>query len=78
MLNTCLIVATPQSSATEEIRLYPFRRQCMLFWQSGHYSNHTVRRRDMLRLLVDLKQSAGAWVNRYALEQQHVTLAPKF
>ncbi len=67
MLNTCLIVATPQSSATEEIRLYPFRRQCMLFWQSGHYSNHTVRRRDMLRLLVNLKQSAGEWVNRYAL-----------
>jgi len=25
-----------------------------------------VRRRDMLRLVTNLKQSAGAWVNRYA------------
>ena len=67
MLNTCIIIATPQSSATEEIRLYPLRRQCMVFWQSRHFSQHTVRRRDMLRLVLNLKQSAGAWVNRYAL-----------
>jgi hypothetical protein len=66
MPNPCIIISTPQSSATEQIRFYPMSRQCMLFWQSGHYSNHTVRRRDMLRLLLDLKQSAGAWVNRYA------------
>ena len=51
MLNTAIILDT-DSTATEQIRLYPFRRQCMVFWQSGHYSNHTVRRRDMLRLLV--------------------------
>ena len=66
MLNTVIVLDT-DSTATEQIRLYPFRRQCMVFWQSGHYSNHTVRRRDMLRLLVNLKQSAGEWVNRYAL-----------
>jgi len=66
MLNTAIILDT-DSTATEQIRLYPFRRQCMVFWRSGHYSNHTVRRRDMLRLLVNLKQSAGEWVNRYAL-----------
>ena len=66
MINPCIIVSTPQSSATEEIRLYPVTRQCMIFWQSGHYSNHIVRRRDMLRLVTNLKQSAGVWVNRYA------------
>jgi hypothetical protein len=66
MTNPCIIVSTPQSSATEEIRLYPVTRECMIFWQSGHYSNHVVRRRDMLRLVINLKQSAGAWVNRYA------------
>ena len=67
MPNPVIIIATPQSSATEEIRLYPMTRQCMIFWQSPHYSNHKVRRRDMLRLILNLKQSAGAWVNRYAL-----------
>ena len=67
MINPVIIIATPQSSATEEIRLYPMTRQCMVFWQSPHYSNHSVRRRDMLRLLLNLKQSAGQWVNRYAL-----------
>ena len=39
----------------------------MVFWQSGHYSAHTVRRRDMLRLLLNPKQSAGAWINDFAL-----------
>tara|TARA_B100002019_G_scaffold104417_1_gene89825 strand:- start:577 stop:783 length:207 start_codon:yes stop_codon:yes gene_type:complete len=67
MINTCLVFATPQSSASEEIRLYPLRRHAMVFWQSGHYSAHTVRRRDMLRLLLNPKQSAGAWINAYAL-----------
>ena len=67
LLNTNLIILTPQSSASEEIRLYPFRRRAMIFWQSVHYSNHTVRRRDMLRLLLDLNQSAGTWINTYVL-----------
>ena len=67
MQTPCLIVATPQSSATEEIHLLPLRREVMVFWQSHHYSTHTVRRRDMLRLLLNLRQSAGEWVNRYAL-----------
>ncbi len=67
MLNTCLIIATPQPSPSEQSRLYPLRRRAMVFWQSGHYSAHTVRRRDMLRLLLNLKQSAGAWINDYAL-----------
>ena len=66
-LNTALIISTPQSSASEEIRLYPFRRHAMVFWLSGHYSAHTVRRRDMLRLLLDLNQSAGTWINTYVL-----------
>ena len=68
-----IIVATPQSSATAEIRLYPLRREAMIFWQNGHYSNHTCRRRDMIRLLADLKQSAGVWVNRYCL-QRHISV----
>ena len=67
LLNTNLIISTPQSSASEEIRLYPLRRHAMVFWQSGHYSAHTVRRRDMLRLLLDLNQSAGTWINTYVL-----------
>ena len=66
-LKTTLIISTPQSSASEEIRLNPFRRDAIIFWQSGHYSNHTVRRRDMLRLLLDLNQSAGTWINTYVL-----------
>ena len=66
LLNTNLVISTPQSSASEEIRLYPLRRHAMVFWQSGHYSAHTVRRRDMLRLL-DRRQSVGQWVNRFAL-----------
>ena len=67
MQTPCIIIATPQSSATEEIHLLPFRREAMVFWQSNHYSTHKVRRRDMLRLLLNLRQSAGAWVNTYAL-----------
>ena len=74
IFDTCLVIATPQSSATEQIRLYPLRREVMVFWQSGSYSNHTCRRRDMLALLMDLKQSAGAWVNRCCL-QRHTTIA---
>jgi len=66
MPNPSIILHT-DSTATFQINLYPVTRQCMIFWHSGHYSTHQVRRRDMLRLLVDLKQSAGAWVNRYAL-----------
>jgi hypothetical protein len=62
-----VIVIDTDSTATEQIRLYPMTRQAMVFWRSGHYSNHTVRRRDMLRLLLNLKQSAGQWVNRCAL-----------
>jgi len=74
ILDTCIVIATPQSSATEEIRLYPLRREAMVFWQSGSYSNHACRRRDMLALLMDLKQSAGVWVNRYCL-QRHISIA---
>ena len=62
-----VIVLDTDSTATEQIRLYPMTRQCMIFWHSRNYSIHTVRRRDMLRLLLNLKQSAGQWVNRYAL-----------
>ena len=62
-----VIVLDTDSTATEQIRLYPLTRQCMVFWHSGHYSTHTVRRRDMVRLLLNLKQSAGTWVNNYAL-----------
>ena len=78
ILDTCIIVATPQSSATEEIHLFPLRRQAMIFWQSCDYSTHSVRRRDMVRLLMDLRQSAGQWVNRYALPQRHIILTPRF
>ena len=66
MLNPVIVLDT-DSTATEQIRLYPVTRQCMVFWQSRHYSTHSVRRRDMLRLLLNLKQSAGQWVNKYAL-----------
>ena len=62
-----VIVLDTDSTATEQIRLYPLTRQCMVFWHSRHYSTHSVRRRDMLRLLLNLKQSAGQWVNKYAL-----------
>ena len=74
ILDTCIVIATPQSSATEEIHLLPFRREVMVFWQSNHYSNHACRRRDMLALLMDLKQSAGAWVNR-CCKQRHISIA---
>ena len=66
MLNPVIVLDT-DSIATEQIRLYPLTRQCMVFWHSRHYSTHSVRRRDMLRLLLNLKQSAGQWVNKYAL-----------
>jgi len=67
MRNPCIIIDTIDSSATEWIRFYPLSRRCLIFWHSGSFSVHNVRRRDMLRLLIDLKQSAGQWVNRYAL-----------
>ena len=67
LLNTNLVISTPQSSASEEIRLFPFRRRVKILWQSVHYTRHTVRRRDMLRLLLDLNQSAGTWINTYVL-----------
>ena len=66
MINPVIVLDT-DSTATEQIWLYPVTRQCMVFWHSRHYSTHSVRRRDMLRLLLNLKQSAGQWVNRYAL-----------
>ena len=62
-----IIIDTIDSSATESIRFYPLTRRALICWESGHFSVHNVRRRDMLRLLIDLKQSAGQWVNRYAL-----------
>jgi hypothetical protein len=72
MINPVIILHT-DSTATFQINLYPVTRQCMIFWHSGHYSNHKVRRRDMLRFLVDLKQSAGEWVNRYVLDSPLAT-----
>ena len=66
MINPVIVLDT-DSTATEQIWLYPVTRQCMVSWHSRHYSTHSVRRRDMLRLLLNLKQSAGQWVNRYAL-----------
>jgi hypothetical protein len=72
MINPVIILHT-DSTATQQINLYPVTRQCMIFWNSGHYSSHKVRRRNMLRLLVDLKQSAGVWVNRYVLDSDLAT-----
>ena len=70
MPNPVIIIATPQSSATQEIRLYPMTRQCMVFWQSPHYSNHKVRRRDMLRLLVNLDRQGHGSIATWHHERQ--------
>ena len=64
-LNTVIIWQTP-SSACSELRVRPRRRTITVEWRSGHYSTHTVRRRDMLRLL-NPQQSIGQWINRFAL-----------
>jgi len=68
------IILETDSTATAEIRLFPLRRRAMIFWHSGSISSHTVRRRDMVRLLADLKQSAGQWVNRYAFDYPTTSL----
>lgn len=65
-LNTVIIWQHVPSSAVSELRLRPRRRTITVEWRSGHYSTHTVRRRDMLRLL-DRRQSVGKWVNTFAL-----------
>ena len=65
-LNTWIDWQNAPSSAVRSMRIRPRRRSISIEWQSGHYSTHTVRRRDMLRLL-DRRQSVGEWVNRFAL-----------
>ena len=65
-LNTWIDWQNVPSSAVRSMRIRPRRRSVSIEWQSGHYSTHTVRRRDMLRLL-DRRQSVGAWANRFAL-----------
>jgi hypothetical protein len=64
-LNTVIIWQNVPSSAVAELRLRPRKRNVTIEWRSGHFSTHTVRRRDMLRLLTG--SSVGQWVNRYAL-----------
>lgn len=67
-LNTVLILDTAAaSSALDEIRLRFRRREVMFFWKSGHFSTHTCRRRDMIRLLLNRRASYGSWANRYVL-----------
>ena len=68
------IVIDTDSTATEQIRFCPLTRRTMIFWNSGSISAHTVRRRDMLRLLINLKQSAGEWVNTYAWDYPTKTI----
>ena len=65
-LNTWIDWQNVPSSAVRSMRIRPRRRSVSIEWQSGHYSTHTVCRRDMLRLL-DRRQSVGEWVNRFAL-----------
>lgn len=66
-LNTVLILDTTEASgALKEIRLRFRNRSVTLAWKSGHWSTHTVRRRDMLRLL-NPRLSFGTWANRYVL-----------
>ena len=65
-LNTVIIWQDVPSTACSELRLRFRKRNITVFWRSGHLSTHTVRRRDMLRLL-NPQQSVGQWLNRYAL-----------
>ena len=65
-LNTVIIWQDVPSDACSELRLRFRKRSITVAWRSGHYSTHTVRRRDMLRLL-NPQQSVGQWINRYAL-----------
>jgi hypothetical protein len=65
-LNTVIIWQDVPSSACSEMRLRPRKRSVTIEWRSGHFSTHTVRRRDMLRLL-NPQQSVGQWINRYVL-----------
>ena len=67
LLNTVIIWQHVPSAAVSELRLRLRRRTITVEWRSGHYSTHTVRRRDMLRLLLDLNQSVGTWINSYVL-----------
>ena len=55
------------STACDAIILSPLTRRAIVKWQSGTLEGYDCRRRDMIRLLADLKQSAGQWANRYAL-----------
>ena len=66
LLNTWIDWQHVPSTAVRSMRIRPRRRTITVEWRSGHYSTHTVRRRDMLRLL-DPRQSVGQWVNRFAL-----------
>jgi hypothetical protein len=65
LLNTVIIWQNVPSSAVSELRIRPRKRNITIEWRSGHFSTHTVRRRDMLRLLTG--GSVGQWVNLYAL-----------
>ena len=65
-LNTVIIWQNVPSSACSELRLRFRKRNITVEWRSGHFSTHTVRRRDMLRLL-NPQQSVGQWLNHYAL-----------
>jgi hypothetical protein len=67
LLNTVLIIDTSEhSDALNEIRLRPRKRSVTLAWKSGHYSTHTVARRDMFRL-IDRRLTFGTWANRFVL-----------
>ena len=65
-LNTVIVWSRVPSSAVRELRLRPRKRNVTIEWWSGHYSTHSVRKRDMLRLL-NPNQSVGQWANTYAL-----------
>ena len=65
LLNTVIIWQNVPSSAVSELRIRPRKRNVTIEWRSGHFSTHTVRRRDMIRLLTG--GSVGQWVNLYAL-----------
>jgi len=65
-LNTVIIWDNVPSTACSELRLRFRKRSITIAWRSGHFSTHTCRRRDMLRLL-NPQQSVGQWINRYVL-----------
>lgn len=56
-----------QSTAAQRVILSPLTRSAIVQWHSGSISAHGVRRRDMLRLLIDRNGSMGEWIHAYAL-----------